>query len=213
MALIFQKPVAIKASTPSGTESVHSFGITTQTALKAKSEASPADALKSVVLDNAAYLNEFLAEFLRTCSSYFAKPYSASTILKYLIHELKAGAATATATYSFTPAEFLITAKGFRLLWTAAEEQMLIALPGIEDDANELEATELPLTGTENVLELQPPTIRHIYDKQRVKEANLRAKLAQYKANRTHMEYLQKYGEDPSDSEESDSEDSEDESQ
>ena len=214
MALTFQKPIPMKVSTPSGTESVHFFGITTQTALKAKSDASPADALKSVVQDNAAYLNEFLAEFLRTCSSYFAKPYSAPTILKHLVHELKAGTATSPATYSFTPAEFLITAKGFRLLWTAAEEQLLIALPGIEDDANELESTELPLTGTENILALQPATIRHIYDKQRVKEANLRAKLAQYKANRTHMEYLQKYGEDPSESEDSESEeDSEEESQ
>jgi hypothetical protein len=79
-----------------------------------------------------------------------------------------------------------------------------------EDAIDELETTELPLTGTENVLELQPASIRHVYDKQRVKEANLRAKLAQYKANRTHMEYLQKYGEDPSDSEDSDSEEEED---
>ena len=121
-------------------------------------------------------------------------------------------------TYSFSPAELVITAKGFQLLWSAAEEPVLIALPGFEEeaeaDAMEVESTELPLTGTENVLELQGPTIRHIYDKQRVKEANLRAKLAQYKANRTHMEYLQKYGEDPSDSEESDSEEgSEDDSQ
>jgi hypothetical protein len=206
MAFIFQKPVSSKSG-------VHSFHVAANAPLKAKQEAAPADALKAVVQENGGYLNEFLAEFLRSSSSYFVKPYSAATILKHLVHDLQTLPAS-VGTYSFLPVELVITAKGFQLLWSAAEEQLLIALPGFEEDAPELESTELPLTGTENVLELQAPSIRNIYDKQRVKEANLRAKLAQYKANRTHMEYLQKYGEDPSDSEDSESEeDSDDESQ
>jgi hypothetical protein len=208
MAFVFQKPTTRK----SGTETLHSFHVT-GAPLKASLESPPADALKATVQQNSTYLNEFLAEFLRSSSAYFAKPYSSATILKHLVHDLKAAPPT-SGLYSFTPVELMITAKGFCLLWSAIEEPLLIALPDMEEDASELEPTELPLTGTENVLELQPPTIRHIYDKQRVKEANLRAKLAQYKANRTHMEYLQKYGEDPSDSEDSDSEEnSEDDSQ
>jgi hypothetical protein len=204
MAFIFQKPVTTKVTTASGIEHHHSFLVSAAPAWKATSEALPAVALKTVA---DSYLNEFLAEFLRTCSSYFAKPYSAPTILKHLTHELKAPA-TSTGIYSFTPVELIITAKGFRLLWNALEEQVLITLPAMED-TGELQPTEideLQLDSSKNVLELQPPNIRHIYDKQRVKEANLRAKLAQYKANRTHLEYLEKYGQAPSDSDDSDSE-------
>jgi len=207
MAFVFQKPTSAKIATASGTETVHSFHVSTESGIQSVQDAAPADALKAAVSSNAPYLNGFLTEFLRSSSSYFAKPYSIPTLLKHLVHELKTQS-TVVAPYSFLPAELVITAKGFRLLWSAIEQSVLIALPDMEeeDTMNELETTELPLTGTENVLELQPTTIRHVYDKQRVKEANLRAKLAQYKANRTHMEYLQKYGEDPSDSEDSDSE-------
>jgi len=208
MAFVFQKPTSTKVTTASGTETVHSFRVATESRIQSAGDAAPADALKAVVRDNAGYLNGFLTEFLRSSSAYFAKPYSIPTLLKHLVHELTMPS-TVIAPYSFLPAELVITAKGFRLLWSAVEQSVLIALPDMEEEdiaIDELETTELPLTGTENVLELQPPSIRHVYDKQRVKEANLRAKLAQYKANRTHMEYLQKYGEDPSDSEDSDSE-------
>jgi hypothetical protein len=207
MAFVFQKPTSTKVTTPSGTDTVHSFHISTESGIQSAHEAAPADALKAVVTNDAPYLHGFLTEFLRFSTPYFAKPYSIPTLLKHLVHELKAPSTT-VASYSFLPAELVITAKGFRLLWSAVEQSVLIALPDMEEEnaIDELEATELPLTGTENVLELQPASIRHVYDKQRVKEANLRAKLAQYKANRTHMEYLQKYGEDPSDSEDSDSE-------
>lgn len=206
MAFVFQKPTSTKVTTPSGTDTVHSFHISTESGIQSAHEAAPADALKAVVANDASYLHGFLTEFLRFSTPYFAKPYSIPTLLKHLVHELKTPSTT-VAPYSFLPAELVITAKGFRLLWSAVEQSVLIALPDMDEDAiGELETTELPLTGTENVLELQPASIRHVYDKQRVKEANLRAKLAQYKANRTHMEYLQKYGEDPSDSEDSDSE-------
>jgi hypothetical protein len=77
------------------------------------------------------------------------------------------------------------------------------ALGGDEIDA-------IPLSNSNEVIQLQPPNIRHIYDRQKVKEANLRAKLAQFKANRAHLEYLEKYGEDPSDSDDSDSDESDD---
>ena len=211
MAFVFQKPTSTKVTTPSGTDTVHSFRLSTESGIQSAHEAAPADALKAVVADNAPYLHGFLTEFLRFSTPYFAKPYSIPTLLKHLTHELKTQS-TVVAPYSFLPAELVITAKGFRLLWSAVEQSVLIALPDMEEEdaIDELETTELPLTGTENVLELQPASIRHVYDKQRLKEANLRAKLAQYKANRTHMEYLQKYGEDPSDSEDSDSEEEED---
>ena len=65
-----------------------------------------------------------------------------------------------------------------------------------------------PPLGSQNRTEL---------DRTRVKEAQLRAKLAVYKANRAHLEYVEKYGQEPSDSEDdeedSDSDDSESETQ
>jgi hypothetical protein len=210
MAFVFQKPVSTKVTTPSGTETQHTFQVQTEAYLPKPMEGLPADALKAALQDAGAYLNGFLTEFLRTCSAYFAKPYTAATILKHLQHDVKAAASTA-ASYSFKPADLVITSKGFRLLWDAREEQMLIALPGMEEDdiePEELQVADLPLASTEVALDLnvQPANLRHIYDKQRVKEANLRAKLAQYKANRAHIQYLEKYGEDPSESDDTDSE-------
>jgi hypothetical protein len=83
----------------------------------------------------------------------------------------------------------------------------LISLPDMDETDD---ADEIPLSNTNEVIQLQTPNVRHVYDRQKVKEAHLRAKLAQYKANRTHLEYVEKYGTDPSDSEDSESEESDD---
>jgi hypothetical protein len=131
-----------------------------------------------------------------------------ANVLKTLKHIVDS---TASGSLTFQPQSVQITARGFQIQWSClAEEVTLISLP------DEDEVDDIPLSDTNEVIQLQTQNhnqatdIRHVYDRQRVKEATLRAKLAQYKANRAHLEYVEKYGTDPSDSEDSESEESDD---
>jgi hypothetical protein len=58
-----------------------------------------------------------------------------------------------------------------------------------------LDADALPYTGEGEVLSLRTPE-QQAQERRRVREAHLRAKLAQYKAERTMTKYIQKYGDD-----------------
>ena len=82
---------------------------------------------------------------------------------------------------------------------------------GLEDDVD-----AIPLTDSSDVVSLRPAAEREVLlDKRRVQEAALRAKLALLKAERTHAEYVQKYGQeasDESDSDETDSDETEEDS-
>jgi hypothetical protein len=58
-----------------------------------------------------------------------------------------------------------------------------------------VDADALPYTATGDVLSLRTPE-QQAQERRRVREAHLRAKLAQYKAERTMTKYIQKYGDD-----------------
>lgn len=77
-----------------------------------------------------------------------------------------------------------------------------------------LDSDSIPFAPTNEVIHLQGQqrNSRTELDRSRVKEAHLRAKLAVYKANRAHLEYVDKYGEEPDDSSEEELEDSDEES-
>jgi hypothetical protein len=93
-----------------------------------------------------------------------------------------------------------------------SQQELLIDIP-VEEESGDLEVadfSDLPTDEHASILDVVDP--RHHMDKRRVQEANLRAKLAHLKAERAYAEYVQKYGTDPSDSEEdSDSENSDSE--
>jgi hypothetical protein len=205
MALVVKKPVYTKVTTPTGgSEPVHTFGLESPWTVSGLSSGSqtPAEVLLAALTKESGALNAFLTEFLRLTAQHFAKPYTVSNVLKTLKHVVDS---TASGSLSFQPQSIQISVRGFALHWTClAEEVALISLP------DEDEMDDIPLSNTNEVIQLQTTDIRHVYDRQRVKEANLRAKLAQYKANRTHLEYVEKYGSDPSDSEDSESEESDD---
>jgi hypothetical protein len=163
--------------------------------------------LSSALAKETEALQLFLTEFLRLTAQYFAKPYSVAAITKTLKHV--ADPSTATGSMIFQPKEVQISPRGFLIRWICKQEEAaLISLPDMEDEEAIGDIDAIPSAATNEVIQLQSPNIRHIYDRQRVKEANLRAKLAQYKANRAHLEYLEKYGENPSDSSDSESDDS-----
>jgi len=213
MKVTVQKPVYTKLTTATGTEPLHTFALESDLVLQGIGLPSqpPAEVLQTHVGKEAASVQELLTEFLRLTLQYFAKPYTVANVLKSLKHDVEPS--TASGELSFTPKEIQISARGFLVRWTCkqVEEATLISLPDMETGEEALgEIDAIPMSNTNDVIQLQSPNVRHIYDRQKVKEANLRAKLAQYKANRAHLEYLEKYGEDPSDSDDSESDESDD---
>ena len=209
MSLVVKKPVYAKVTTSTGaSEPVHTFGLESPWTVAGLSSGTqtPAEVLLATLTKESGALNAFLTEFLRLTAPHFAKPYTVANVLKTLKHIVDS---TASGSLTFQPQSVQITARGFQIHWACkAEEVTLISLP------DEDEVDDIPLSDTNEIIQLQtqPQTtdIRHVYDRQRVKEATLRAKLAQYKANRAHLEYIEKYGTDPSDSEDSESEESDD---
>jgi hypothetical protein len=213
MVLTLQKPVSAKRTTPTGeTEAYHTFGFETDMVLIGVATQTPAEALVALLAKDGLTLQAFLTDFLRLSTQYFAKPYTVANVLKTLKHDVVPS--TASGSVSFRPKEIQISSKGFLVRWSCTQNEEatpLISLPDMEEEALEGDEIDaIPLSNSNEVIQLQPPNIRHIYDRQKVKEANLRAKLAQFKANRAHLEYLEKYGEDPSDSDDSDSDESDD---
>jgi len=89
-------------------------------------------------------------------------------------------------------------------------EAICIAIPDLEETNENVlmkDVTELlSIDDLEGDLQKGPEetvtedSSRH-YEKRKVKEARLRARLAQYKAERAMSRYLDKYGTEPSDSE------------
>jgi len=205
MNITVKKPVYRKQQTPTGLEPLHIFELESDWILSSAGQ-SPAEALPSALAKETEALQLFLTEFLRLTVQYFAKPYSVAAITKTLKHA--ADPSTATGSMTFQPKEVQISSRGFLIQWICKQEEAaLISLPDMDEEAIG-DIDEIPSAATNEVIQLQSPNIRHIYDRQRVKEANLRAKLAQYKANRAHLEYLEKYGEAPSDSSDSEPDDS-----
>lgn len=80
------------------------------------------------------------------------------------------------------------------------ENNTLPASKTIDSFMEELNIDELPVgtNSTEDTLELDSPA--KYFEKQRVKEARLKAKLAHYKAQRQMAKYIEKYGNEISDS-------------
>jgi hypothetical protein len=176
--------------------------------------------LQKCVLDNLEWWNSFVTQFLEASAKFFSKPYTVETINKITKHTLNG---TTSETYPvnviLVPKNIQICGGIFTVNWGYNIEPM-IDFPDVEDvknstieldlpDSNnnkivngmeELNIDELPVGNgsTEDVLELDSPA--KFYDKQRVKEARLKAKLAVYKAQRQMAQYYEKYGDDISDS-------------
>jgi hypothetical protein len=177
--------------------------------------------LQKCVLDNINWWNTFVEDFLQASVKFFAKPYTVATINKITKHTLNG---TPCALYPvnviLVPKSIQISGGVFTVNWGYTTEPM-IDIPDFEDDKNntievpslpvsnenklidgiqELNMDDLPVgtTSTDDALELDSPA--KFYEKQRVKEARLKAKLAVYKAQRTMAQYYEKYGDDISDS-------------
>lgn len=161
------------------------------------------ESVHSCLAENISWWNMFITTFLESSTKFFSKPYTIETINKITKHTLddKHEITTYPVNVILTPKSIQIYGGIFTVNWSYTIEQMII--PDLEDvpasieKMEELNIDELPVESTD-MLEIDSPN--KFYDKQRVKEARLKAKLATYKAQRQIAQYCDKYG-DISDSE------------
>lgn len=187
--------------------------------------------LQKSVIDDIAWWNSFITQFLQASAKLFSKPYTVEHINKITKHTLDGSKGDRfPANVTFVPKSIQIFGGAFTVNWGFVIEPVIIDIPdlsGCENDTSqadslpatnavidgmeELNIDELPVgsNSTEEPLELDSPA--KFYEKQKVKEARLKAKLAVYKAQRQLAQYYEKYGDDVSDTD-SDFETSDDES-
>uniref|UniRef100_A0A6C0KUD9 Uncharacterized protein n=1 Tax=viral metagenome TaxID=1070528 RepID=A0A6C0KUD9_9ZZZZ len=178
-------------------------------------------ALQTCVIQNVEWWNEFISGFLKASAKLFSKPYTAQQIQKIIKHTLQGTAPSLfPATITLFPKCIQILGGVFTVQWEYVAETMTIDLPDLAEslslpDSNveEVDLDQLPVSehATEDGLNLNNPA--QFYDKQKVKESRLKAKLAVYRAQQQMNQYYEKYGTEPSDSDtdSSESEQSEDE--
>ena len=215
-------------------EPCYTFSVSTKTPLSAMVETetsvSPVEYLThSLLADQAQWLDTFLAEFLKNSAKYFAKPFTPEEIRRRLSHEVQEQEPLAACSQvAYTPIRLVIFQGIFTITWSVTQEAGLISIPDSPSPApavakplwvkppaqftssgnvivEDTEADAIPLADSSDVVTFQKHEKEDSrLDKRRVQEAALRAKLALLKAERTHAEYIQKYGQEASDESDSD---------
>jgi hypothetical protein len=189
--------------------------------------------LQNTILENVTEWNTFIEEFLKASSKLFTKPYTVDAIHKLTKHTLDKSNDISDDTFPVTvtliPKHIQICKGNFLINWGFEAERMLIDIPDLEEEEKqqttepntsnvppvpeegiqELSIEELPEDSTSTVSEFSFKDSARYYEKRRVKEARLKAKLAIYKAERQMNTYYEKYGTDVSDSSDSSDDDSE----
>jgi hypothetical protein len=189
--------------------------------------------LQKTVLENIDWWNNFIKHFLHSSSKFFSKPYTVEQINKITKHTLNGDITTELfpVSVSLLPKTIQILGGIFMVNWEYTTKSVRIDIPDFEESENNIiKINEVPVPIEKNIeenleelniddlsTEINSTDVLHIdspvkfYEKQRVKEARLKAKLAVYKAQRQMAQYYEKYGNDISDSD-NDLETSDDES-
>ena len=178
--------------------------------------------LQKCILENVGWWNTFITQFLQATTKFFTKPYSVEQINKISKHTLNGSITSQEFPVSVTvlPKSIQIVSGVFMVSWGYTTESVMINIPVFEEpESNTINITDLPVTNETHIDGLEELNIDELpsednstdslkldspakfYEKQRVKEARLKAKLAVYKAQRQMAQYYEKYGDDISDSE------------
>jgi hypothetical protein len=189
---------------------------TTLSFIAEKMEDISLQTLQNCVLENVNWWNHFISQFLNATAIFFSKPYTIDNINKIAKHKLSGkDNSQFPSNVSLQPNTIEITAGKFTVNWEYVMQPMVIDIPDLDeetsdihegdglpdckdselaDELQELNIDQLPIdkNSTEEAMEVENPA--KFYDKQRVKEARLKAKLALYKANRQAAKYYDKYG-------------------
>ena len=210
----FRPPVYTKVSNPSGAvESCYLFTIDYEASDKkityVADEEPSLTFLQACVVENTEWWNGILQLFLQSAAKLFSKPYTVQQINKITKHTLKGTApASYPANVTVQPRSIQIQGGVIWVHWEYIADPITIDIPDLEepvdlpvfdkDELEEVTGDEVPADENATEVEIDSPT--KFYDKQKVKEARLRAKIAMYKAQRQMSKFYEKYGTDVTDS-------------
>jgi hypothetical protein len=180
------------------------------------SEATYEELLKQLNLSD--QWDNFMLSFMEHSKKMFAKAYTISHLHKITKHKLEKLNVSCPVTLTLFPKQIQIVSGILWVYWHVNMEVLCINIPEQDDkeqddkepELEEYEVNELPV-GTDDTLELDDPT--KLYEKQKVKEIRLKAKLAAYRAQYQLERYYEKYGEEISESETESGTESESESE
>lgn len=173
------------------------------------------ESLEKCLIENVEWWNTFITLFLQASSKLFSKPYTVNHINKITKHALNGTASNEfPVNVLVQPVSIQIINGSFLIHWKYICEQIvidIIQLPDstenevvpdlnkVIDGVEELNIDAVPIDTDATELELDNP--EKAYERQKVKEARLRAKLAMYKAQNQMTRFYEKYGDEISDSE------------
>jgi hypothetical protein len=179
--------------------------------------------LEKALQDNTEWWNKWVSVFLEASAKHFSKPYTVQHIHKITKHQLIHTEHNAfPANMSFYPQTIRIHGGVFLVDWCYQITPVTIEIPDLPeeeetlpvshstDDVQEMNLEEVPVdpNTTEDSLMLHTPT--KFYEKNKVKEARLKAKIAMYRAQHQMNKYYEKYGTEVTDSDTDEEETSED---
>jgi hypothetical protein len=161
------------------------------------------------------YLLNLYSAFLKIHAKSFAKPYTPTQLIKITGHTVTCEGATDDEEYEWTLAPLRVDVRNgvFELCWKGTAHRMKIELNAAEDvEEEEQKSPALPPTApqpqpiqeitidavpesTDTNSFLRLTSDSQIRDKRLLEEAKIRAKWAQYKAERAIAKYVERYGE------------------
>ena len=184
-------------------------------------------AVEEAVKENLSEWRTFLQKFLTATTSYFSRPYTVAHLERILCHAevscISHVDPSLPRRVGCSPSMFHFSSNTLRIHWSACEMPAGIALPEEEEDVPPVLELTLPSEESSSLHEWDADTLPEqatdasptllgdpamLLERQRVKEARLRAKLAVYRAQYQMNRYYDKYGDELS---ESDNESDEDE--
>jgi hypothetical protein len=178
--------------------------------------------LEKTLEGNTEWWNKWVSSFLEASAKHFSKPYTVHHIHKITKHQLNhTEHHVFPANVTFYPQTIRIHGGAFLVEWCyqitpvtieipdLTEEEETLPVSHLSDDVQEVDLEEVPvdLNATEESLILHTPT--KFYEKNKVKEARLKAKIAMYRAQHQMNKYYEKYGTEVTDSDTDEEESSE----
>ena len=158
--------------------------------------ASIMSAITPAILGN--YLLSLYSAFLNVHKTRFAKPYTPAQLIRVTQHTLKVEGSIADEDeelqWLLVPSQIVVKEGTFMIVWSATGSTLKIDLgPGEADSVNEIVEVDEPVGElTDGFLRLTSDT--QVDERRGVEEARIKAKWAQYKAQRAIAKYVEKYG-------------------